>query len=416
MTAVRPRLRIPSTEEEVLAQLGLDDRATPEDVARRHDELVEFLASAPRSLWPWARGQAALADDAFAALSDPSALRRPEALSDHAPRTVTQPGGPATPPVRQAIPPASDLASDAEADAGEDEAPGEADDETFEAMLAAVTPTTHRDSLPIGGSGAPKSAPVAAKAAVASETPRAATVARPKARVAGAADPAAGTNNGLLKLAMGGAMVVVLVAVGYFVWQMGNPAAAVTASPTPGSPAATQPALDQAKVAALMAKYQADPKDKDTLIALGDAFFAAGQYSAAADWLEKLIALDPKNIQGLLALGAARFNDGDSDAAKVHWLAVLAIDAKNVEAHYDLGFLYFNSDPQDVDGVRREWGEVVKLSPGTDVARVVQAHLDALASPGPSAAASGAPASAAPSSAGSPTPAPTAAPASSVTP
>jgi cytochrome c-type biogenesis protein CcmH/NrfG len=414
MTAVRPTLRIPSSEEEVLAQLGLDDRATPEDVARRHDELVEFLASAPRSLWPWARAQAALADDAFAALSDPSALRRPEALSDLAPRAATQPGGPATPPVRQAIPLASDVASETEADEVEDEAPGAGEDETFEAMLAAVTPTTHRDSLPVRGSAAPKSAALSSKAAIpAARTPRAAA-ARPKARIAGAAG--GGTNNGLLKLVMGGAMVVVLVAVGYVVWQMGNPAAGVTASPTPGTALATQPPLDQAKVAALMAKYQADPKDKETLLALGDAFFAAGEYSSAADWLEKLIALDPKNVQGLLALGAARFNDGDSDAAKVHWLAVLAIDAKNVEAHYDLGFLYFNSDPQDVEGVRSEWGEVVKLSPGTDVARVVQAHLDALASPGPSAATSGTPASAAPSGGASPTPAASAAPTSSVAP
>jgi tetratricopeptide (TPR) repeat protein len=411
MTAVRPTLRIPSTEGEVLAQLGLDDRATPEDVARRHDELVEFLASAPRSLWPWARAQAALADDAFAALSDPSALRRPEALSDHAPRTATQPGGPATPPVRQAIP----LEADLEAEEVEDEAAGGAEDESFEAMLAAVTPTTHRDSLPVRGAAAPKAASVPAKVARATAAP-----ARAKVRVAGAGTAAApASNGGLLKLAMGGAMVVVLVAVGYFVWQMGNPAAAVTASPTPGTATATQPVLDEAKVAALMEKYQANPKDKDTLLALGDAFFAAQEYSSAADWLEKLIALDPQNVQGLLALGAARFNDGDSDAAKVHWLAVLAIDAKNVEAHYDLGFLYFNSDPQDVDGVRREWGEVVKLSPDSDVARVVQAHLDALESPGPSAATSGAPASPAPSGAAptpASTPAPTAAPTGTVAP
>jgi len=41
--------------------------------------------------------------------------------------------------------------------------------------------------------------------------------------------------------------------------------------------------------------------------------------------------------------------------------------------------------PADMDGVRREWGEVVRLAPDSDVAKTVKAHLDALSSAAPSA-------------------------------
>ena len=372
-------------EDELLDRLGLDGRASIEDVARRHDDLVAFLATAPRSLWPWARAQAAAVDDLFAALSDPSAQRRPEALSGSSPRTDPQPGGPATPPARQAALPAAS-AIDADPDEGED----------FAAMLAAVTPSTHRDSV---------------RTAPAHATPEPKPSRRSKARQTGdpvlVEDSRFGT---LRKVAIAGVAVVAVVAAGFGVWKFGLPAVGGTAiaSPTPAPTAG----LDETKVAALMAKLQADPKDTQTLMDLGNEFFKAGDYTTAADWLSKVVALTPKDVTARLALGAAKFNSGDLEAAKAEWTEALTLDANNVEAHYDLGFLYFNADPQDVAGVEREWGEVVRLSPDSDVARVVKAHLDAL-----TAQASGAP-SAAPSATTSPAPsgAPTAAPSAATSP
>jgi cytochrome c-type biogenesis protein CcmH/NrfG len=397
MTALRQPAPIP-TEDEVLRQLGLDRRATPEEVAKRHDELVAFLASAPRSLWPWARAQAELADDAFATLSDPSALRRPEALSDRAPRTAPQPGGPATPPARQA----TLVAAGADDETGADDLEGE----SFEELLAAVTPTTHRDSAPVRGSAVTS----------AGRAPAAPAASR-RSGVGTSADsallsPDRGGSVALRRLAIGVAGVAVLAAIVYGGFQMGNAPAAATVTPT--ASAAATPALDQAKVAALMAKIQANPNDKQALLDLGDAFFKAGDYATSATWLEKAVALDGSNVTARLALGAARFNLGDSDAAKAQWNEALKLDANNVEAHYDLGFLYFNADPQDLAGVQREWGEVIALAPGTDVARVVKAHLDALKSQAPTT--SGAPSSA-PSGAATSVPAgPSAAPSGSAVP
>ena len=384
MTALRQPAPVP-TEDEVLRQLGLDRRATPEEVAKRHDELVAFLASAPRSLWPWARAQAELADDAFATLSDPSALRRPEALSGPPPRTASQPGGPATPPARQATLLVASAASAADADEAADD---DVEGESFEELLAAVTPTTHRDSVPARGST------TKAAAGRGMGTPRhtPAATSGESALLA----PDRGGSIALRRLAIGVAGLAVVAAIVYGGFQIGNTPAA--ASVTPTASAAATPALDQAKVAALMAKIQANPNDRQALLDLGDAFFKAGDYATAATWLEKAVALDGSNVTARLALGAARFNLGDSSAAKAQWTEVLKLDATNVEAHYDLGFLYFNATPQDLAGVQREWGEVIALAPGTDVAKVVKAHLDALGSPAPTT--SGAPSAALPSASG----------------
>ncbi|HEX2756055.1 MAG TPA: tetratricopeptide repeat protein, partial [Candidatus Limnocylindrales bacterium] len=78
-----------------------------------------------------------------------------------------------------------------------------------------------------------------------------------------------------------------------------------------------------------------------------------------------------------LGLGAAAFNGGDSTAAEAAWKKVVAIDPKSVEAHYDLGLLYLNLN--DLVSVKREWELVVQLDPGSDVAKNVQDHLDAIA-------------------------------------
>jgi tetratricopeptide (TPR) repeat protein len=213
-------------------------------------------------------------------------------------------------------------------------------------------------------------------------------------------------------------IAVVVVAV-FVIYQVGATPPVTGAESTPAPTAA----LDEAKVATLMARIQADPNDTDALLELGDAFFQAQDFETSATWLQKLVDLEPNNVRGRLALGAALFNLGKADEAETQWLAALDLEVDNVEAHYDLGFLYLNEVPPDYDGVEREWGEVVRLAPGTEIAGVVQQHLDALAaqsaapSTDPSAAPSPAPtagASVAPTAA--PTTAPTAAPSPSVEP
>jgi tetratricopeptide (TPR) repeat protein len=359
-------------ETDLLERLGLGNDATPERIAAAHDEVVAFLSSSPRSLAAWSRRQAAAADEAYLLLSDPVALaeraaadRQAEA-SPFALATVVEPN-------HRIRPDAVDepLADEEPADEepAEGAADGELSDDELDALIAAVTPSAHRDE-------------VTPRAARGTTRPHA-TELRP--RHAPAAD---GTRIRLPRAALLGGALVAAVALGLGIFHLGDPSippavaggsAGAAASVTP------QPTLDEAQVAGLMAAVQADPKDTDALMGLGDAFFQAGQYQVSADWLEKLIAIDPKNVRALLALGAAEFNSGSIQDAEARWKQVVDLEPANVEAHYDLGFLYLERQPPDLDGVRREWQRVVELAPGTEVAQNVQAHLDAIGTPGPSA-------------------------------
>jgi tetratricopeptide (TPR) repeat protein len=247
--------------------------------------------------------------------------------------------------------------------------------------------------------------PYARKADVAA---MAATAAAPRAvRVARTANatpsPAAGrVKVGVLgRVVIGAAALVAAVTVGYIVYASdANAVPGVNGTPAPEQ---SQPALDTAAVAQLMAKIQADPNDLVSLQALGDLYFQAGQYDVASDWENKILAISPSDVTAHLALGAAAYNLGDSTTAEQQWRAALAVDPQNVEAHYDLGFMYFSQNPPNVDQTIVEWQKVIDIAPDSDIAQTVSAHLQTLrdwqSSASPSGAApSAAPATAAPAS------------------
>jgi cytochrome c-type biogenesis protein CcmH/NrfG len=384
-------------ERELLARLGLDPSATPEDVSASHEAVSAYLAAAPRSLRTWARVQASGADEAYALLTDPAALSRAVALGGAGARPAVLPGEPATPPARRDPPSPAPVAvvPAVTAAAAAGAAPARVDengrrivsDDEIDALLAEVTPGAHRE---IVGTAAER----AASTVAVSGTPR-------SSRLLGLLASPAFRNVALVGATVAAIGIVVVLGFNAGNTRAGGIAAGVTPAP---SAAASTPVLDQAAVAALMVKIQANPKDADSLMALGDAYYKTGDFKTAGDWFAKVTAVEPTNVRGFLALGATAFNQGDPATAETAWKQAVSIDEKNVEAHYDLGFLYLNRQPADMVGVQREWTRVVQLAPDSDIAKTVKAHLDALASFKPaSPAASGAPAtSPAASPAGSP--------------
>ena len=396
-----------AAEMELLAQLGLPASASPEDVDQLHQAVSDYLSSAPPEIRGWARAQVAALDAAYITLTDPAGLEGSALMSPASPPVVV-PGGPATPPARRG--PAPEAATLAEtpvisAEADEREIEGEPSVEDLAALYAMVTPSAHDDMKPDAKLPKPAPAPAAPRPAI-SET------------------SSAGPNI-WKRITLGGIAIIAIFAVGF------GANAIVNGSPSTGTPAATQvaqassgaPVVDEAKVADLMARFQADPKDTATLLALADEFYAGGVFETSATWLDKLLVIEPENIQGLLARGAVYFNLNDLANAEATWKKVAVLEPDNVEVHYDLGFLYLNRPEPDWAGVKAEWGRVVELDPGSKLAQTVQAHLDQLASssmvPDASAGADQSPAaSAAPSAAPSTSPSasPAASPAASTVP
>ena len=374
-------------EHELLARLGLGAAATPEDIAAAHEAVTVYLAAAPKGLRGWARTQAAGADEAYALLTDPAALSRAVALVGAGVRPAVRPGGPATPPVHRDTP--APAAAAVVPTAAAAPAPGAVksgpavdedgrrivSDDEIDALLAEVDPSARREVV-----GTPEERAAAMQRLVEVEP-----VAAPNP---GLLDRLAGSRTAR-DIALVGTTVAAIAIVAVVGLNLGTPAGAgIGANITPAP--ATVPVLDQAAVAALMAKVQASPGDADALMSLGDEYYKIGDYRTAADWFRKVTEAEPTALRGFLALGAASFNQGDRDAAETAWKAAAGLDDTNVEAHYDLGFLYFTRQPADMDLVRLHWGRVVELAPDSEIAKTVSAHLGAFASMPPASAAPGA--------------------------
>jgi plastocyanin len=416
-----------AAEDELLAQLGLPASASPEDVDNLHDAVSSYLAAAPSGIRGWAHAQAAALDSAYLKLTDPVGLEGSALRSPTRPPAVV-PGGPATPPVRRDSAPAEfpvaaavaaadamddqgDLdEADTEADADDDELdiePGvEADAEELAALYASVTPSAHSDMAP-------------------SKTARPTKRQRRETRRQVAAEPvpapaAATAQPNIWKRAFIGTIAVVAV-VGIALGanavvngagrgapiQSGNNDQAAQASPS-------APVVDQAKVAELMAKYQADEKDVTTLLALAEEFYKVEDYEGAAPWLDKVLVIEPNNERAALARGAVYFNTGDVANAEKSWNAFAADYPDNQEVHYDLGFLYLNQATPDWAGVQSEWNKVIAIDATSSLAQSVKAHLDALAASSMIPAPSGAPAASPAASSAAPSPAPSGSPAANV--
>ena len=389
-------------ETDLLSRLGLDRRATPEEIEAAHLQVTAFLAAAPRALRSWAHVQVAAADEALVLLSDPAALASSAALAAPAPRPAVVPGGPATPPARREDP-FEALGTDTPA--AEPAESGRLSADELAVLFASVTPSAHRELVRPGG-------PARADAEMQPLPPVRPNTLSSRSRASIPSRNAGTAMTPRLDWRRGGRM---LVAAALVVGALVVAAGVLGFAGTPGATPASSDAAAQAELAAavgpLMQRIQADPKDAEALMGLGNAFFKAGQYSVAIDWFDKLVALKPADEQALLALGAAAFNSGDSGRAETVWKQVLSLaslsDQGRIEVHYDLGFLYLYRQPPDMDGVKREWYEVVRLAPDSDLAKTVSAHLEAFQSPAPSGSS--------PAPSGS-APAATATPAASATP
>ncbi len=433
MSASNPPTGRIAVENELLARLGLPPSATPEDVDQLHLAVSQYLAAAPSGIKGWARSQAAVLDEAYLQLTDPVGLEGSALRSPTRPPTVV-PGGPATPPARRDPVPAlpedepfedqfsgadEDLSGpqgaepDADAALPTAEATDDTDTDDLDALYASVTPGAHRDMVSGGRADrAPSPAPAAPPArpavAPARRAPRGA-----KGRAAVPAPqvvpPASGGPWKLVAIVASALLVVVLL-VGFVVPMVFNLGTAGTTANGSIAPSASGPAVDMAQITSLMTTLQSNPNDTDTMMQIGNVYFQGADYTDAATFYGKVLAINPNDTKALLAAGAAAYNLQDTATAEKDWKQVVALNPtdKSIaqEVHYDLGILYMHSANPDWASVISEWRQVIEIDPTTDYAANVQqyaaaiagasmvpaslqADINGLASPLPSPAASG---------------------------
>ena len=157
------------------------------------------------------------------------------------------------------------------------------------------------------------------------------------------------------------------------------PAAAVappaeTAAPAPRQP----PPLDEAKVSSLTATLATNPKDAETMIQLGNAYFDAEKFDDAIKWYQSALAIDPANADASTDLGVSYFYTDRPDQALAQFERSLKIDPGHTKTMLNKGIvLAFGK--QDLPGASAEWKRVVTLAPESAEGQAARKMLEGIA-------------------------------------
>ena len=256
-----------AAETELLAQLGLPASASPEDVDQLHQAVSDFLAAAPPEIRGWARAQVAALDAAYIHLDRPGRTRglgpqEPGESAGGRTRRAGDTSGPPGPRPGGGCPGRSPAAGRG----GRARDRGRAQRRGPRGPLRDGHPQRARRHEAASEAGQARRAP-----------PRRAPPRRPLSAPP-PRDPRPHPNI-WKRLVLGG--------VARDRHRRRSPSAPTPSSTAPrpaAIPAASQvaqatsgaPAVDEAKVADLMAKFQADPKDIETLLALANEYYAGG--------------------------------------------------------------------------------------------------------------------------------------------
>jgi len=137
--------------------------------------------------------------------------------------------------------------------------------------------------------------------------------------------------------------------------------------------------VDDAKVNALKAVAQKDPKNAKPRIELGNLFFDAERYDDAITWYEQAVKLSPDDANLSTDLGVCYYYTNQPDKALARFEASLKIDPKHVKTLLNLGIvLAFGK--QDLVGATKAWEQVIAIDPNGPEGQAAKRALDTLRS------------------------------------
>lgn len=166
--------------------------------------------------------------------------------------------------------------------------------------------------------------------------------------------------------------------------------AAPSAMTQPATPAETpapatgqqQRPLDQARVQALRATAEQNPRNAAVRVELGNLYFDAEQYPDAISWYEEALKLDPKNADVTTDLGVAYYYLNQPDRALQQFKDALEIDPRHAKTLLNQGIvLAFGK--QDLKGAAASWEKLVEVAPSSPEAVQARRALDGLRSAHP---------------------------------
>lgn len=93
----------------------------------------------------------------------------------------------------------------------------------------------------------------------------------------------------------------------------------------------------QEKIASLEQTVQTNPKNVDSLVQLGNAYYDANMWDKAVSTYEKALSLDPKRANVRVDMAIAYYGLGQLDTATVQAKKAIETDPKFSPAYYNLG-------------------------------------------------------------------------------
>ena len=161
----------------------------------------------------------------------------------------------------------------------------------------------------------------------------------------------------------------------------GAPAAAQSASaPAPAASSNTRAAIvDDAKVNALKAVAEREPKNVKPRVDLGNLYFDAERYDDAITWYEQALKLAPNDENLSTDLGVSYYYTNQPDKALARFDASLKINPKHVKTLLNLGIVRAFGK-QDLAGATKAWEQVLAIDPNGPEGQAAKRALDTLKS------------------------------------
>lgn len=101
------------------------------------------------------------------------------------------------------------------------------------------------------------------------------------------------------------------------------------------------------QIQTLKGLWQENPKNFNTNVQLGNAYFDIAQFKRAAFYYKNANLVKPGQLSVLIDLGVAYFNISKSDSALVFIEEALKIDPTHIYGLYNAGIIYYNLDQVD---------------------------------------------------------------------
>jgi len=150
--------------------------------------------------------------------------------------------------------------------------------------------------------------------------------------------------------------------------------AAPAPPPGPGMPPKPNPMEYHDRIQANLKLVEADPKNQEAWIALGNDYFDLQQAQNSVDAYAKALALAPDNPDVLTDQGVMYRQLGSFDKAIANFKRAAAINPRHLQSTFNLGIVYAQ-DKKDAATAAKIWAKVIEIDPSSPQAAQARQFL-----------------------------------------